>query len=117
MYTETIIGAIAALITGVTSRSAWDYYKQRRLGDERKDNALIEAKDSFIEDLQRRYIHLETRIGVLHDEFLAGERERAQMSGTISELRGKVEQLEQKVSELEVENRILKSENEILKNK
>lgn len=110
MDSTGVWGAIVALVTGVTSKGAWDYFKQRKEGDEKRDNALIEAKDEFIADLQKRYLRLEDRITELHDNFIQSEKERANLSGRIVELEGRVE-------ELELENKILRAENNILKNK
>lgn len=117
MDSTGIWGAVAALVTGVTSKSAYDYLSRKKASDEKKDNDIIEAKDEFIKDLQRRYLRLEDRLTELHNEFIESEKNSSSLQGRIVELEHRVEELEGEVKDLEIENRVLKAQNDAFKTK
>jgi len=108
---------LTALVAGVTSKGAFDYYNNKRRAQSQDRKDIIQAKDEFIQDLQSRYLRLEERLTELHDDFISSEKDRSELKGRVYELEARVHELEQEVEKLEGENAILNAENKILKNK
>jgi len=114
---DNMFSALTALVVGVTSTKAFDYYwRVYRHKSDKSDNVIV-AKDETIKLLQERaedllvaYKGLELK----HEELM---KEIVDLKMENATLRAEIKSMGERVSDLEAENIKLKTINEILNHK